>query len=68
MNELPCIRSVDLSNNKMNDDYDKEILDIFNNKKITAINLSKNMFKKLALAIGRKLKEECVHITWLDLT
>ena len=62
VNELPCIKSIDLSNNLMNDDYEKEILDIFSNRKITSINLSKNLFKKLGSAIGRKLKDECAHI------
>lgn len=52
----------------MNDDYEKEILDLFSNKKITALDLSKNMFKKLGKEIGRKLKDDCIHVTWIDLT
>jgi Leucine-rich repeat (LRR) protein len=32
--ELPCLRSLNLSNNKMNDEYEKEILPIFDLKKI----------------------------------
>jgi hypothetical protein len=66
--ELPCLRSLNLSNNRMDDEYEKEICSIFDNKKIAAIDLSKNLLKKTAASIGRKLKDECTHVTWIDLT
>jgi hypothetical protein len=52
----------------MDDDYEKEILQVFDNTKISSIDLSKNNLKKTALLIGRKLKDEYSHIIWLDLT
>ena len=66
--QLPCLKSLSLKNNGITDDYDKEILMIFDNKQITNIDLSQNLIKKLGLAIGKKLKDECNHITWIDLT
>ena len=66
--QLPCLKSLSLRNNGITDDYDKEILMIFDNKQITNIDLSQNLIKKLGMAIGKKLKDECTHVTWLDLT
>jgi len=65
---LPCLKALSLRNNGINDEYDKEILSIFDNKQITNVDLSQNLIKKLGLSIGKKLKDECNHITWLDLT
>ena len=65
---LPCLKSLSLRNNGITDEYDKEILAIFDNKQITNVDLSQNLLKKLGLAIGKKLKDECNHITWIDLT
>ena len=39
---MPCIRSLNLSNNGINDEFDKEVLAIFDLKQIKAINLSFN--------------------------
>jgi hypothetical protein len=39
---LPCIRSLSLRNNAINDDFEKEIVAIFDNKKIVAVDLSQN--------------------------
>jgi hypothetical protein len=59
---LPCLRSLSLRNNGINDDFEKEILSIFDNKKIVAIDLSKNqMGSKLGLQIGKAIKD-CTHI------
>jgi Leucine-rich repeat (LRR) protein len=46
---LPCIRSLNLSNNGITDDFDKEILAIFDLHKIKAIDLSFNHMKALGL-------------------
>jgi len=62
------LKASKLRNNGITDEYDKEILSIFDNKQITNVDLSQNFLKKLALSIGKKLKDECNHITWLDLT
>jgi len=65
---LPCMRSLSLRNNGINDDYEKEVLAIFENRKIAAIDLSQNqMSSKLALLIGKQIKD-CSHIQWIDLT
>lgn len=65
---LPCLRSLSLRNNGINDDFEKEILSIFDNKKIVAIDLSQNqMGSKLGLQIGKAIKD-CTHIQWIDLT
>ena len=65
---LPCIRSLNLSNNGITDEFDKEVLAIFDLNKIKAINLSFNNLKTLALQIAKKLRDEVFHITWLDMT
>ena len=65
---LPCIRSLNLSKNGITDDFDKEILALFDIQKIRAINLSNNNMKQLGMQIGRKLREEAQHIAWIDLT
>lgn len=65
---LPCIRSLNLSNNGITDEFDKEVLAIFDLSKIKAINLSFNNLKTLALQIAKKLRDEVFHITWLDMT
>ena len=65
---LPCIRSLNLSNNGITDDFDKEILALFDLPKIKAINLSFNNMKLLALQIGKKMRDEVFHISWLDMT
>lgn len=57
-----------MKNNGINDNHDKEILDIFCNTKITRIDLSCNEMEKLGGLIGRKLRDECTHIAWIDLT
>lgn len=65
---MPCLKALSLRNNRITDDYDKEILAIFDNKQITNIDLSQNYIRKLALDIGKKLKDDCQHVQWLDLT
>ena len=65
---LPCMRSLNLSGNMLTDDYEKEILSIFDNKRIVAIDLSKNLFKKLGMQIGKKLKDECQQVVWFDIS
>jgi Leucine-rich repeat (LRR) protein len=65
---MPCLKALSLRNNRITDDYDKEILAIFDNKSITNVDLSNNLMKKLGMDIGKKLKDDCTHITWIDLT
>ncbi len=65
---LPCIRSVALRGNGIGDDCDREILDILSITKIKCIDLSNNNIGKLGMMIGKKLKDECTHIQWIDLT
>ena len=65
---MPCLKSLSLRNNQITDDYSTEILSIFDNKSITNVDLSQNLMKKLGNEIGRKLKDECQHIQWIDLT
>ena len=36
--------------------------------KVKAIDLSFNNLKALGLQIGKKLRDEIMHITWLDMT
>lgn len=38
--QLPCLKSLSLKNNGITDDYDKEILAIFDNKMISNVDLS----------------------------
>ena len=65
---MPCIRSLNLSNNNITDDFDKEVLALFDMPKIKAIDLSFNKMKALGMAIGKKLRDEITHITWIDVT
>ena len=65
---MPCIRSVNLSNNGITDEFDKEILEIFDMQKIKAINLSRNNMRRLGLDIGKKLRDYVFHVQWLDVT
>ena len=59
---LPCIRSLSLRNNGITDDFDREILEIFNIPKVKCLDLSFNNMNKLGSMIGKKLKDECNHI------
>lgn len=65
---LPCVKAINLANNNITDDYSTEILSIFDNKAITHVDLSQNLMKKLGMEIGKKLKDECQHVMWIDLT
>lgn len=65
---LPCIRSLSLRHNGITDEFDREILEIFSIPKIKCIDLSNNLMCKLGAQIGKKLKDECTHVQWLDLT
>ena len=65
---LPCIRSLNLSNNGITDEFDKEVLALFDLSKIKAIDLSFNNMKALGMQIAKKLRDEVFHITWLDMT
>lgn len=66
---LPCLRAISLRNNGLNDDYDNEILTLMSLKGVTKLDFSKNLIgKKFATVIGNKLKNECQHISWIDLT
>jgi len=49
MELLPCMRSLNLSNNGITDEFDREILALFEMTKIKAIDLSFNNLKALGL-------------------
>ena len=69
ISNLPCIRTVILRDNGINEDCEVEILDLFNITNVKCIDLSKNAIgPKMASNIGKKLKDEVTHIQWLDLT
>jgi Ran GTPase-activating protein (RanGAP) involved in mRNA processing and transport len=60
---LPCIRTVILRDNGINEDCETEILDLFSITSVKCIDLSKNSIgPKLAGAIGKKLKDDVSHI------
>ncbi len=65
---MPCMRALSLRNNRITDDYETEVLSIFNNKSLVYVDLSQNLMKKLGAEIGKKLRDECNHIQWIDLT
>ena len=62
VDRLPCIRSISLKNNGINDDHSQEILALFSINKIKAIDLSCNDMCKLGGQIGKKLRDEISHI------
>lgn len=56
---LPCIRTVILKENGINEDFENEVLDLFTITNIKCIDLSKNEIgPKLASAIGKKMKDD----------
>lgn len=56
---LPCIRTLVLRENGINEDCEAEILEIFTITNIKCIDLSKNAIgPRLAAQIGKKLKDE----------
>jgi len=57
-----------LKNNGIGDEHEKEVLQIFNIKTIKNLDLSCNNIAKLGQAIGRKIRDETTHFTWIDLT
>ena len=59
---LPCIRTVVLRDNGIDDDCEREVLELFNITKIKCIDLSNNKMQKLGMMIGKKLKDEVTHI------
>jgi Leucine-rich repeat (LRR) protein len=60
---LPCIRTLVLRENGINEDCEGEILEIFTITNIKCIDLSKNAIgPRLAAQIGKKLKDEVQHI------
>lgn len=66
---LPCMRTIVLKDNGINEDCELEILELFSITNVKCIDLSKNAIgPKLASSIGKKLKDEITHIQWLDLT
>lgn len=65
---MPGLRALSLRNCNLSDDHDKEILSIFDIKTLTKVDLSQNHLKKTGMAIGKKLKDEVQHISWIDLT
>jgi hypothetical protein len=67
--QLPCIRSIILRDNGINEECEAEVLELFNITTIKCIDLSKNAIgPKLATSIGKKLKDDVTHIQWIDLT
>jgi len=65
---LPCLRSVSLRHNGITDDCEREVLALFDQTKVRSIDLSHNCLRKTAASIGKKLRDDISHITWLDLT
>ena len=59
---LPCIRSLRLADNGINDEFEREILEIFQISKIKCLDLSNNNMEKLGGSIGKALKDGCNHI------
>jgi len=57
-----------LSRNGITDEFDREILELFDKTTVKNIDLSKNCMKRLGSQIGKKLREGPSHLMWLDLT
>jgi len=68
ISNMPQVRSLNLRHNGIGDEHEKEVLAIFNIKTIKNLDLSCNNISKLALAIGRKMRDETTHFTWFDIT
>jgi len=65
---IHCIRVVKLSNNGINDEFEKEVTGLLDITKVRCIDLSNNKMNKLGGIIGRKIRDGCTHIQWIDLT
>jgi len=68
IDRLPCIRAVSLKNNGIADEHDREILALMSIQKIKSLDLSCNSMEKMGGQIGKKLRDEVTHFTWIDLT
>ena len=69
IDKLPCIRAVSLKNNGICETHDKEILALMSISKVKSLDLSSNLIgPKLAAQIGKKLRDEVFHFSWIDLT
>ena len=68
VSNMPQVRSLILRHNGIGDEHEKEVLAIFNIKTIKNLDLSCNNICKLAQAIGRKMRDEASHFSWIDLT
>ena len=68
IDRLPCIRSVSLKNNGICDDHDREVLALMSVNKVKSLDLSCNNMNRLGGMIGKKLRDEVSHFTWIDLT
>ena len=67
--QLPCCKTINLSNCGITEEHDQEILKLFDCTNVKNIDLSKNSIsKKMGLAIGKKLRECSGHIQWFDIT
>lgn len=65
---MPCIRALILRNNGINDDHEKEIMQLLSIPKLKSIDLSRNEMERLGGLIGKKLRDEASHLSWIDLT
>lgn len=63
---LPNISVLKLTKNDLSDDYIEEIESIFELTHIKSIDLSGNLFKRIGDVIGPRLKDEWIHIQYLD--
>ena len=68
IDRLPCIRSVSLKNNGICDDHDREVLALMSINKVKSLDLSCNNMNRLGALIGKKLRDEVTHFSWIDLT
>lgn len=69
INDMRCLNTLILKNNGIDDDHLKELESIFDNKKITKLDLSKNEIgKKGCLMIANSLKSKNKHLQWLDIS
>jgi hypothetical protein len=64
---IQCLRILDLSFCHLSDELEEEIAEIFSIEKLEFINLKSNFLsKKVAITIGKKLKEFKNHIGYLE--
>lgn len=67
ISDMRCLTSIILKNNGIDDSYLDELEQLFLNKRLLCVDLSKNLLdKQFAIRIGKLLKDTISHLEWIE--